>query len=213
MTKKEISIIPLFTSPLMVIQLDLDLEKLIEFSFQLHNKDKKGVQLTNKGGWQSGDIGEEKHEEFIRLKKEIYQYLQAYQIKVFWGMRFEEENIRQEFHNMWININEKYHYNEWHIHPGATLSGVYYIKHDGSSENGNIMFKNPRGLYMALSHFPPGIVKYTNEVTSDIYNVNPQSNMLLIFPSWLEHKVEPNLKNDNRISLSFNSSLILEKKS
>tara|TARA_Y100000310_G_C20331037_1_gene645260 strand:+ start:24 stop:665 length:642 start_codon:yes stop_codon:yes gene_type:complete len=213
MTKKEISIIPLFASPLMVIQLDLDLEKLIEFSFQLQNKDKKGVQFTNKGGWQSGDIGEEKHEEFIRLKKEIYQYLQAYQIKVFRGMRFEEENIRQEFHNMWININEKYHYNEWHIHPGATLSGVYYIKHDGSSENGNIMFKNPRGLYMALSHFPPGIVKYTNEVTSDIYNVNPQSNMLLIFPSWLEHKVEPNLKNDNRISLSFNSSLILEKKS
>ena len=210
---KELPYLPLFASPLMAIRLDLDLEKLIEFSFQLQNKDKKSVQLSNKGGWQSGDIGEEKHEEFIRLKKEIYQYLQVYQIKVFWGMRFEEENIKQELHNMWININEKYHYNEWHIHSHSTLSGVYYIKHDGSSENGNIMFKNPRGLYMALSHFPPGIVKHTNEVTSEIYNVKPQSNMLYIFPSWLEHKAELNLKDDTRISLSFNSTPILEKKS
>ncbi len=213
MVKKETEFLSLFAMPLMRVQLDLDLEKLTEFAFQLQNKDEKGMIRSNEGGWHSNDIREEKHEEFIRLTKEINQYLQIYQIKVFRGMRFEEENIRQEFHNMWININEKYHYNEWHIHPGATLSGVYYIKHDGSSENGNIMFKNPRGLYMALSHFPPGIVKYTNEVTSDIYNVNPQSNMLLIFPSWLEHKAEINFKDDTRISLSFNSFPLLEKKS
>ena len=37
--------------------------------------------------------------------------------------------------------------------------------------------------------------------------------MLLIFPAWLEHKVEMNLKDDNRISLSFNSGPInLDKK-
>ena len=43
----------------MEIQLDLDLEKLTEFAFQMQSKDKKGVQASNIGGWQSNNIKEE----------------------------------------------------------------------------------------------------------------------------------------------------------
>ena len=50
-------------------------------------------------------------------------------------------------------------------------------------------------------------------MTAEIINIKPRPNMLLIFPAWLEHKVEMNLKDDNRISLSFNSGPInLDKK-
>ena len=52
-------------------------------------------------------------------------------------------NVTQNIVNMWVNINEKHHYNEWHVHPFATLSGAYYIKHDGSAEGGDILFKHP----------------------------------------------------------------------
>ena len=208
-----VSFISLFANPLMQVQLDLDLEKLTEFVFQLQNEDKKGVQASNIGGWQSNNIREEKHEEFEKLKKEINQYLQKYHSEVFRGMKFKEKNMIQNFDNMWININEKYHFNEWHIHGGSTLSGAYYIKHDGSGENGNIMFKNPNYLYLLNSHWPPEIIEETNEITTEIVSITPKSNMLLIFPSWLEHEVGVNLKNDSRISLSFNSSPILEKKS
>ena len=114
---------------------------------------------------------------------------------------------------MWVIINEKYHYNEWHIHGFSTLSGSYYIKHDGSKENGDIMFKHPYGNYMATAHWPQGLVEAPNEETSQFISITPQSNTLLIFPSWLEHKVKENLKNDSRISLSFNSKFISEKKS
>ena len=72
-----------FANPLMQAQLDLDLEKLTEFAFQMQNKDKKGIQETNRGGWHSKSIHEEKHEEFIKLKKEINQYLQIYHSRVF----------------------------------------------------------------------------------------------------------------------------------
>ena len=75
--------IPIFANPVMEVHLDLDLEKLIELAFQIQNKDKKGVQYTNKGGWQSNDITDEKHEEFIRLKKEINQHLKIYHSEVF----------------------------------------------------------------------------------------------------------------------------------
>ena len=118
------------------------------------------------------------------------------------GMKFNE-NIIQDIRHIWVNINEKHHYNEWHIHGYSTLSGTYYIKHDGF-ENGNIVFKHPRD-YISLVHLPQGLVKKTNEVTGDISSFTPKSNMLLIFPSWVEHKVEVNLQDDSRISLSFNA--------
>ena len=67
--------------------------------------------------------------------------------------------------------------------------------------------------YKKYVHWPTGIVIKSNEVTSELFGPTPKSNMLLIFPSWLEHKVETNLKNDSRISISFNAVPILEKKS
>ena len=210
---KNISMSSLFASPVMQFRLDLDLEKLTEFSFQIQNEDKIGALHTNRGGWQSQRLNEETHEEFIRLKKEIHEYLQIYHSEVFRGMEFKEKII-PGFDNIWININEKYHYNEWHIHPYSTLSGVYYVKHDGSTENGDILFKHPNSDYMRLAHWPQGVIEIPNEITSEIIDIVPKSNMLLIFPSWLEHKVEANQKNDPRISMSFNSKPILvEKKS
>ena len=197
----------------MEVRLDFDLKKLTDFAFEMWNKDKKGIQVSNKGGWQSGDISEEKHEEFIRLKKEIDQYLQKYHLEVFREMKFKEK-VTQGVANMWVNINEKYHYNDWHIHRQCNLSGAYYIKHDGV-KNGNISFKHPKDLYMMHGHWPLGLIENTNLMTSDRIDITPNSNVLLIFPSWLEHKVEANLKNDSRISISFNSTVIplLEKKS
>jgi uncharacterized protein (TIGR02466 family) len=210
-TKKlALNITPLFTIPVLQVELDLDLEKLTEFAFQLRDKDKRGFKYTNRGGWQSNEIQEEKHEELIRLKKEINQYLQIYQTEIFQGMVFKG-NVTLSTDRMWVNINEKNHYNEWHNHTFSTLSGTYYIKHDNSPEHGNIIFKNSNALYMIASHWPPEIMELPNEVTSEYVEFVPKSNTLFIFPSWLEHKVEMNLKDESRISLAFNSNPILEK--
>ena len=204
---------PLFASPLMEVHLDLDTDKLTELAFEMQNKDKKGADHTNRGGWQSNNIINEKHEEFIRLKKEIDQYLQIYHSEIFQGMEFKG-NVTQQLFTMWININEKHHYNEWHTHAFSTLSGVFYIKHDGSKELGAISFRHPAaGGFMRFIHWPVGIVTKSNEITSEIAGSGHESNTLLIFPSWLEHKVGNNLKDDTRISLSFNSNIISEKKS
>ena len=211
--KNEMNFNPLFASPLMHLQLDLDTDKLTELAFQIRNKDKTGrADIINRGGWQSNNIIEEPHEEFKKLKKEITQYLQLYHSEVFRGMKFKG-NVTQSIVNMWLMINEKHHYVDWHIHGGCTLSGVYYIKHDNSSENGDIAFKHPNSSYLTTVHWPPKLIKKSNEISSERINVIPKSNMLLIFPSWLEHKAEINLKDDTRISLSFNAVPILEKKS
>ena len=207
--KNKISSISLFTYPLMLVQLDLDLEKLTEFAYQLQNENKKGVNLTNRGGWHSADIDNDSHEELNKLKKEITQHLQMYHSEVFRGMKFKG-NVTQSIVNMWLMINEKHHYVDWHIHHEATLSGVFYIKHDNSSKNGDILFKHPEHPQMSALHWKKELVEAWNTISGEILNITPNSNMLLIFPSWTEHRVELNLKDDPRISLSFNSILLSE---
>ena len=209
--KNEMNIIPLFASPLMQIQLDLDTDKLTELAFQMQDNDKKGIpDGINKGGWQSNNIIEENHEEFKKLKKEITQHLQLYHSTVFQGMKFKG-NVTQSINNMWVIINEKHQYVDWHIHHNATLSGVFYIKHEGV-ESGDILFKHPEYPQMSALHWKKELVEVWDTTSGEILNITPSSNMLLIFPSWAEHKVELNLTDVPRISLSFNSILSQETK-
>ena len=204
---EDLCLAPLFATPVMSLGLDLDVEKLTEWSFQLQNKDNEAAWTNHDlGGWHSNNISEEIHEEFGRLKKEITQYLQIYHTEVFQGMQFKK-NVIQEIDNMWVNINEKHHYNDWHIHPFATLSGVYYIKHDGD-KNGDILFKHPEHPQITALHWSSKLVESYNATTASTVNIKPKSNMLLIFPSWLNHSVGVNLNDDPRISLSFNSILV-----
>ena len=206
------SISPLFATPLMIVQLDLDLEKLTKFAFKMREEDKKGVDKSNIWGWQSDNITNNKDEEFVKLKKVINQHLQIYHSEVFRGMTFRE-NVMQHPDNMWININEKSHYNEWHNHLGCVLSGAFYIKHDASVENGDIMFHHPVNRFndILLSHWPVAMVEHGNDVTSEVIKILPEPNMLVIFPAWLEHRTGINYTDNTRISLAFNGTLMPEK--
>tara|TARA_B100001778_G_C18374420_1_gene532276 strand:+ start:52 stop:696 length:645 start_codon:yes stop_codon:yes gene_type:complete len=201
----------LFKTPLMEVELSLDTDKLTEFVFDMWNKDKDGKEKSNRGGWHSNnEIHKHPYEELQKLKKEITHYLRKYHLEVFRDMIFTSE-MTQVIDEMWANINEKHDYNEWHVHPYSNLSGAYYVKHDGSKENGDILFKHPDPFYAkgyGMLHWPPQSVEAYNEVSAPIVEVTPKTNLLLLFPSWLEHKVNNNLKNDTRISFSFNTTLL-----
>ena len=159
---KKFGIASYFENPILQVSLNLNSELLTELALQLQNQDKEGAHETNIGGWQSKNISEEKHKEFIRLKKEINQYLQTYHLEILKGIIFKEDTI-QNLGKMWVNINKEHSYNEWHIHPFSTFSGVYYIKHDGFTESGDILFKHPKALYMEGLHWPQGLIKRSNE--------------------------------------------------
>ena len=90
---------------------------------------------------------------------------------------------------MWGNINTKHCYNGAHIH-GGILSGVFYLKVPNNS--GKLVFNNP--AVRSDGH----LIRDSN------YRVTPENLACIFFPSWLEHYVEPNLSNEERISISFN---------
>lgn len=97
----------------------------------------------------------------------------------------------------WANVSGEYSYQEFHTHPGAVFSAVYYVKVPEGS--GRIIFQNPAMPDMLP---PPNAVgtEYADEHC--IYT--PTEGTLLIFRSYLKHMVEIGKNKDPRITLAFN---------
>ena len=50
--------------------------------------------------------------------------------------------------------------------------------------------------------------KKANNLNCQVQSITPKAGTLVLFPSYLEHKVDENLSNEERIVVSFNISLI-----
>lgn len=92
----------------------------------------------------------------------------------------------------WINVNSKNGYNISHNHGGSFLSGVIYLQ---STETGFIEFESLNYIYK-INHplwYYNGSAKYW-----------PKDGDILVFPSFLLHRIEPNLADRDRITIAFN---------
>lgn len=99
----------------------------------------------------------------------------------------------------WININSnKFAILCEHVHYD-TFSGVFYIQIPKNS--GKLVIKNssinPMWQGNALS-------ENKNKFNSEKIKIEPTEGHIFVWPSYLEHSVEPNNHDENRISLSFN---------
>ena len=70
--KKNKKYLDLFQVPIQITELELNIDSLIEFCYEMKCKNEKGVELTNMGGWQSDNIFNEIHSEFIKLKNSLF---------------------------------------------------------------------------------------------------------------------------------------------
>lgn len=89
--------------------------------------------------------------------------------------------------NMWINYSPPGAYNVLHHHPHANISGVFYLK--AEKDSGAIVFPHP---------FPHELS------ASRAHRVYPERNVGLVFFSGLQHYVDVNHSDADRISVSFN---------
>ena len=185
----------LFPACVQTYQTELDIDSLTSFCYNVQRKDKGGVELSNVGGWQSGNIKNNPHPEFVKLLSEVQTAINAYHNK----LQFKKE-VKQKLSNIWININGKGHLNEYHIHAKSALSGVFYL----TDSKFPIMFKHP-DEEMNTYYWDVEFVETLNNLNSGQWSVYPKKNTLLVFPPWLYHKVTMNQENSDRISLSFNT--------
>lgn len=96
----------------------------------------------------------------------------------------------------WGLIQRGGDYEEWHLHRGGWLSGVYYVRvPDCASIDGHgpgcIEFGPPRALERARPGFIP------------VQRYRPREGMLLLAPSHYSHRTIPTGADEYRISLAF----------
>ena len=112
--------------------------------------------------------------------------------------------------NAWANINRDGHGNEFHTHPGAVWSAVYYVDDGGAGgdppRGGELEIQDPRGVAPAM--YRPDLVPAvaSGEATGASQVLAPTAGNVVMFPSWLSHGVRPYHGTGVRISISVNLS-------
>ena len=100
--------------------------------------------------------------------------------------------------NCWVNVNYQGYAHHRHTHPNNLLSGVYYVKTPPGS--GKIVFEDPRPQAGVLV---PSFSEITPQ-NSARHSFEVAEGRLLFFPSWLQHSVEAQAAEEERISIAFN---------
>jgi uncharacterized protein (TIGR02466 family) len=100
----------------------------------------------------------------------------------------------------WAVVNGKYGSNQYHQHPHAIISGVYYVQ--TQEKSGALIFRDPRPVAAMMA--PP--ITQRSAWTELTRAYQPQAGRMLLFPSWLEHGVGTNESDEDRIAISFNIS-------
>jgi len=97
----------------------------------------------------------------------------------------------------WINIHDKGGFNFLHMHDGALLSGCFYLRLPPGS--GNLVFRDPRPGVLN------GFAKGSGANACKEVQLRPEAGLLVAFPHWLEHYVEPHEGEIARIVIAFNA--------
>ena len=187
----------IFSVPIQATILELNIDSLIEFCYEMKRKNEKGVEVSNIGGWQSNNVVDETHTEFVKLKNKIEETANIYHREIQLKKIYDQKIV-----NIWVNINQKGHLNDYHIHTKTILSGTFYLTQSQAS----IVFRHP---FCGINNYywEDFSIEEWNEINSELWALNPRPNELIIFPPWLWHKVSMNKEDTDRISISFNTHL------
>jgi uncharacterized protein (TIGR02466 family) len=130
------------------------------------------------------------------IKRFCEQHIKTYVKKVI----NPKEEIDIYITQSWLNVTKPGEYHHEHYHQNSIISGVFYIS---TEEDDNITFNDPNQKIKELIRIEP---KEFNIWNSSSWFFPAKNNGLILFPSWLNHVVNPNKKAiTDRISISFNT--------
>ena len=183
----QFDILPLFSSPLTLTKLNQDTDSILEQLKETEYIDT--LDSTNQQSNIQSKISKSKNilEFFPALQKEIVEHLSSYIKDV---MRYEDLDFK--ITSSWSTLTPPGHSGESHCHKNSWLSGVFYPQ-DGS----NILFSDG---YQFFYHEPS---EY-NLWNSSKWAIPAEKNLLIFFPSHLNHQITSNTSSTNRHSIAFN---------
>ena len=122
-------------------------------------------------------------EKYKKFAREQLNYKENFQISTSWVTKIETGGQCQQ-----------------HCHKNSFYSGVYYFDEYEQNKGGTLEFQTP---LMNLPDFYL-IPKEWNFLNSNVIEITPVKNLLVLFPSYLFHRVLPYQGTSIRRSLSFN---------
>ncbi len=96
----------------------------------------------------------------------------------------------------WCTKMEKGLYSQYHTHKNSYWSGVFYPE----DSDGTIEFKNPCMNLTSFYIIPEEATVYN----SNSMQITPRKNMIVFFPSYLEHRICAHNSEEPRYSFAFN---------
>jgi len=167
-------------------------QSLIDYAYDLRSKD-KGRTASNRNGYQS-----------LAFHVKGGDVLQDLLINVISNIPSFKRNVDVKCHT-WVNINPPSAFNVKHCHPNCDIAGVLWVK--VPKDSGRIVFHSPYNFTCYNE-----MLCYTKEFQDNNnyhhdYSYPAREGSLLLFPAHLEHKVEENKSDEDRISVSFNLKL------
>lgn len=171
-------------------------DDILKYITSLQKINPKGVTKSNFIGWHSDDFNL-KNEGLKKFIESIMGGVNTALNDMNWDLNKQDVKIT----NMWAIINERGAFNQKHHHGNSDISAAYYVS---AFENcGDIVFYDPRPAPV----FSHPISEKANILNATINSIKPEEGMMVLFPSYLEHSVNPNLSNKKRTVISFNISL------
>ena len=169
-------------------------DELIDYAYDFNKKDPIGVSISNRGGWQSKGFD-------IINEDDV---LQLFLINCLSNFPPIKKSVELRGY-AWININKPGDYNIKHVHPTNNLSGVLWIK--CLENSGDIVFDSPNNFESFLENKSYDDDFKKSNFIDDSYHCYPTEGRMIVFPSHLQHHVQENKSNEDRISVSFNIRL------
>lgn len=111
-----------------------------------------------------------------------------------------DANLRIE---TWLNLNLPDTHHPRHEHFGCFMGGVLWLSVPEKSGDFNIF--DPVGV--RSQNTTQYLFARDNNNTlynTALYTIIPKAGKMIMFPSWLQHQVEANESNEDRISIAFN---------
>ena len=188
-----------FPTPVWTLQLDNYQsinEQMYKFIKITQSKDHEGINKSNIKGWHSKDFNMQENE-----PKNFIKFILPAIEQVITDMNWEKQKQSININNMWAIINTGGSANLRHQHGNSTISGAYYVR--APKNSGDIVFYDPRPA--PVYTYPKA--KNPNLLNAQVNGISPKEGALVLFPSYLDHSVNENLSNEERIVISFNITI------
>lgn len=189
MNNNESFVIPLFSSPVVIYQVEEEINFINHIDSISFKPIKEHSTDILKPTYISSDLKIlDKYED---TKKIVDNYFNKFKNDV-----MEYNNTEFKMTTSWVTKTVKNSMSHYHAHKNSVFSGVLYLS--GGEDLAPIEFKNYNTQDILLD-----VEKY-NIYNSDVWQLYPQKNMIIFFRSNLMHKIGHQKTDADRYSIAFN---------